>query len=156
MVNPEGNGYDLSADVLRKGKLVSTVSTTEPAAAIEILDSIDGFTDVEIFIYIGANPDNVDQPFLAIVNGNNQNFINPNVLKTTKNAYGYATVYLKKKDLIFSDIPMAVSANLHSYGSRQQIARGLDISRWKGPVILTSTSETWQYGAGTKVQVWAV
>lgn len=50
-------------------KLVNTVVTDAPAAAIEILGSVDNYSDIEIYISMAANAENIDQPYLALVNG---------------------------------------------------------------------------------------
>ena len=139
--------------------LVNTVTYQEdtPVVELEILPDMSPYQ--RIFILVEVHPDvgNANQTYFLLVNASGQKLTNSDKWATSKTAKVYTWgAIVKTSTSIFSVLPKSmVASQVYFYGDVQAVSFGLDVSRWTGPLILTTNDDTWNFAAGTKIYVFA-
>lgn len=139
--------------------LVNTVTYQgeTPVVELEILPDMSPYQRIFMLAEIHPDAGNATQTYFLLVNASNQKLTNLDKWATSKTAkeYTWGSI-VKTSTSIFSVIPKSmVAAQVYFYGDMQAVSFGLDVSRWTGPLILTTNDDTWNFAAGTKIYVFA-
>ena len=139
--------------------LVNTVTYQgeTPVVELEILPDMSPYQRIFMLAEIHPDAGNAAQTYFLLVNASNQKLTNLDKWATSKTAKAYTWGSIFKTSVsIFSVLPMSmVASQTYFYGDMQAISFGLDVSRWTGPLILTTNDGTWNFAAGTKIYVFA-
>ena len=140
--------------------LVNTVDYQgeTPVVELEILPDMSPYQRIFMLAEIQADSQNVTQTYFRLVNNSNQNLSNYNLWMTAKTVQRWTWAeLLKTEKAIFSILPNTKDGvqAAYSYTPVSAIAFGVDVSRWTGPLILTTNDDAWNFANGTKVYVFA-
>ena len=138
--------------------LVATIDYTDPTPAVELelLQNLSQYTRVFVLAEVQPDSGNGNIANYILTNSRNENLTFQSQWKTGKTAKCYTWAYLFKTDAsVFSVLPTGSATLKYSYFNVSAIQFGLDVSRWTGSLVLTTSDETWNFSSGTKIYVFA-